>query len=550
MLLSLYIDNYILINKLQMQFDNTLNIITGETGSGKSILLGALGLIKGNRSDSEVLFEKDKKCIIEAVFDINNYDLDDFFKTNELDYESHTIIRREITPNGKSRAFINDTPVSLSTIKELTSTLIDIHSQNNNLLLNKYDFQLSLIDQFAQNKLLLEEYRDRFKVLTSLKRQLNILIGTENENKKDYDYNLYLFNELQGIEFDNEVFLHLEKESETLLHSEEIGVAISKSLYQLEDNEHSAYSILSDTYITINKVKSFNENLENISSKLFNQLNELKEISKDLNNLSSIINADPERLNYINEKLDIVYTLQKKHRLNSFEALIDFRKELELKLQSVDNLGEEIESVKEKISIIQLELIEKAKIISERRQATFELIINKIKELLGILGIPHAEFVIKHEILQQVESEGIDKIFFLFNANKGGEPKEINKTASGGEISRLMLSLKSLISEKNLISTIIFDEIDTGISGKIADQTGKLLCDMSDNMQVIAITHSPQIAAKGKCHFMVYKLENEEKTYSEIKKLDYDDRVKQIAQMLSGENVSKEAINNAKILLT
>lgn len=549
MLKHLSVQNYALIDHLEVEFADGLTIITGETGAGKSILLGALGLIAGSRADTQALQDKTKKCIIEASFNIKEYALSDFFKEHELDYEATTTIRREINPEGKSRAFINDTPVTLNQLKELGERLIDIHSQHQTLSLNGADFQLSVVDAFAKHESLLNEYKTEYKNFRSLEKQLNDLIEKEAQAKKDMDYFQFQFNELEDANLKAGEQTALEQELETLNNAEDIKLNLSKAAFGLSGGEQNLLTSLNEIKSILNGLSKFKPEIAELNSRINSSYIELKDISNELEALEQEILYDPKRIELLNDQLDAIYRLQQKHQVKTIEELIAIKDELSNKLLDFSSLETEIEKVKLLLEKSDKTLSAKARTISENRKKVIPKIEKEISSLLSALSMPNAQLKIEQKAMETYSVNGIDKINFLFSANKGSEFKELNKVASGGELSRLMLSIKSLIAKLTALPTIIFDEIDTGVSGNVADKVGSIMNTMSDNMQVITITHLPQIASKGGSHLFVYKEDKNNKTYSNIKKLNTEERVQEIAKMLSTGTPSAAAISNAKELL-
>jgi DNA repair protein RecN (Recombination protein N) len=549
MLNHLSVQNYALIDQLDVELSSGLTIITGETGAGKSILLGALGLIAGSRADTQALQDKTKKCIIEAIFTIKEYSLESFFMENELDYESQTTIRREINPEGKSRAFINDTPVTLNQLKELGERLIDIHSQHQTLSLNGNDFQLSVVDAFAKHADVLIEYQTNFKTFKTLERQLNELIERESQAKKDLDYYQFQFNELEDAGLKSGEQKELEQELETLSNAEEIKSSLSKAAFGLNGGEQNLLSSLNEIRIILNSIAKFKPEIAELSSRINSSYIELKDLGNELESIEEGIVYDPKRIEILNEKLDSIYRLQQKHQVKTIEELIEIKEAISNKLLDFSSLEAEIEKVKTSLDKLNKSLSAKAKTISENRKKVIPGIEKEISSLLASLSMPNAQLKIEQAILDSFTLNGSDKINFLFSANKGSDFKELNKVASGGELSRLMLSIKSLIAQLTLLPTIIFDEIDTGVSGDVADKVGSIMDQMSGKMQVITITHLPQIASKGQSHLFVYKEDKNNRTYSNIKKLNTEERIQEVAKMLSTGKPTAAAISNAKELL-
>ena len=549
MLQHLVISNYALIDNLEIDFKDGLTIITGETGAGKSILLGALGLIVGDRSDIQALQDKSKKCVVEGIFKISDYSLRDFFKQNNLDYEAITTVRREINPEGKSRAFINDTPVTLTQLKEFGTRLIDIHSQHETLSLNDHPFQLSVVDAYAQHSDLLKEYGINFKVYKDLQSRLNELTEKENQSRKEIDYYQFQFNELEDAELKSIDQQSMEQELKTLNNAEEIKGNISKAFYSLNGGEENLLGSLKEIKLLITGFSKYNSAINELDERLNSSLIELKDIAHELEKLEQEILYDPQRIEELTNKLDSLYRLQQKHQVKTVEELLAIKDLLSNKLLDISSLETQISKLKSEIDKVNKKLSLIATKFSENRSNSMPKIEKEIKALLSSLSIPDSNFKIEHSISENLNDDGMDKIKFLFSANKGNDLKELNKVVSGGELSRLMLSLKYLIAELTALPTIIFDEIDTGVSGNVADKVGNIMNKMAFSMQVITITHLPQIAGKGSAHLFVYKEVKNGKTYTSIKRLNKEERVQEIAKMLSTENPTTAAIKNARELL-
>jgi DNA repair protein RecN (Recombination protein N) len=550
MLKNLSIQNYALIDQLEVDLSDGLTIITGETGAGKSILLGALGLIAGDRADTQALQDKSKKCIVEATFNIKGYSLKEFFKSNELDYEAETTIRREINPEGKSRAFINDTPVTLALLKELGEQLIDIHSQHQTLTLNGSEFQLSVIDAYAKHTDKVEEYRAGYKNYKQLEKQLAELIEKEAQARKDLDYFQFQFNELEDAGLKAIEQSGMEQELEALNNAEEIKQNLTKAATNLNSGELNLLSSLSEIRTLLASMAKFKPEINELSDRLNSSFIELKDIANELEILESDIVYDPKQIELLNAKLDAVYRLQQKHSVKTVEELIAIKDELSNKLLDFSSLESDIEKVKASLNKLASELMTQAKALSEGRKKAIPKIEKEIASLLSSLSMPNASLKVEQSSVNGITVNGIDDVRFLFSANKGSDLKELNKVASGGELSRLMLSIKSVVSKLTALPTIIFDEIDTGVSGDVADKVGSIMNTMAADMQVITITHLPQIASKGSSHLFVYKEEKNNKTFSNIKKLNEKERVEEIAKMLSTGNPSNTALANARELLT
>lgn len=549
MLKSLSVQNYALIDKLEVEFTDGLTIITGETGAGKSILLGALGLIAGSRADTQALQDKTKKCVVEASFDIKDHSLKDFFISNELDHENITSIRREINPEGKSRAFINDTPVALNQLKELAEYLIDIHSQHQTQTLNGSVFQLSVVDAFADHSSALEKYSAGFRKYKVLEKQLKDLTEKESQAKKDLDYFQFQFNELEDANLQAEQQVAMEQELETLNNAENIKSNLSKAAHGLSGGEQNLLSSLNEIKIILSAMSKFKSEINELSTRLSSAFIELKDITNELESLEQEIVYDPKRIEVLSQKIDAVYRLQLKHQVKTVEELITIKDDLSNKLLDFNSLEAEIEKVNKELGVLQKSLMALAKKISGNRKKVIPKIEKEIASLLSSLSMPNAQLKVEHLESVVLKVNGLDKVSFLFSANKGSDFKELNKVASGGELSRLMLSIKSLIAQLTALPTIIFDEIDTGVSGDVADKVGSIMNQMAKNMQVITITHLPQIASKGQSHLFVYKDDKNNKTYSNIKKLTSEERVREVAKMLSTGLPTAAAISNAKELL-
>ena len=549
MLQNLRIQNFALIEETEVRLNQGLTVITGETGAGKSILLGALGLTLGNRADVSSLHDKTKKCIIEAQFNIKAYNLKSFFDSNELDFEELTSIRREITPEGKSRAFINDTPTTLNVLKELGDQLIDIHSQHETLLLKETNFQFELVDAFAQTTQLFIDYKKQFIQLSKLKKQLEELTAQELQAKKELDYFQFQFNELEEAAIKVGVQQQLEEESETLENAEFIKGNLSKSSLAInggDENIVSALALVKQQLQSVSKFgKQFNELFERVNSISI----ELKELAKDIDACEEDVVYDNVRLEEVNTQLDKLNRLLKKHGVNTEEELLAIKDGIEIKLQQFSSLELSIEKTNKEIIALEKQCKTLAKDLSEKRQKSTTGIEQNIKTMLTSLSMANAQFKIDLQPLDSLTSNGLDAISFLFTANKGAVFKELHKTASGGELSRLMLCLKALLAERTALPTIIFDEIDTGVSGDVADKIGNILFAMGKTMQVITITHLPQMASKGGNHLFVYKSDNKDKTTSSIKQLNKEERIAEIAKMLSTGTPTETALKNAKELL-
>ena len=549
MLSQLSIQNYALIRKLEINFNNGLSVITGETGTGKSIILGALALIVGKRADTQVLFEENKKCIIEGSFLIKNYGLKDFFEKNDIDYDDITILRREINKQGRTRAFINDTPVNLGLLKELGDKLLNIHSQNIITTINNSDFQLAIIDDYARHSDLLKLFKHNFKEFVQKKKLLNALKESENKAKAEQDYNTFLLNELESAAISPNEQQEIENELEILNNSEEIKENLFKFTTALKINESNLIAQLTEIELLLKKFSNVHPDIKKLNERMSSTLIELSDISDEVEKIEESISFDPERINNLSDRLDLIYKLLQKHKVLKVNELLVIKESLSEKLFEIISLDKKIKEIKSEVDSKENELWKISEKISKNRLKAIPEIEKIIIQSLNELGIPEAQFLIEHKHKEQFTIDGNDRIGFLFNANKGGIPGELSSIASGGELSRLMLSIKSLISKRNLLPTIIFDEIDSGVSGKIAGKVGAILSKMSKNMQVIVITHLPQIAGKGSTHYVVTKEIEGNFTKTLIKKIEKNERIAEIAKMLSGTDKSKSAIETAKELL-
>jgi DNA repair protein RecN (Recombination protein N) len=552
MLTSLTVKNYALIDELQLQFGNKLNIITGETGAGKSILLGALGLLLGQRADSNSLLDKTKKCVVEGEFDSKNKFIDDFFSSNELDIESKLIIRREISKEGKSRAFINDTPVSITQLKELGSLLVDIHSQHETLLLNKSGFQLSVVDSFAGIDTELTDYKLKFSEFKKHLIRLNELKSEEARSKSEQDYIAFQYKELEEAALEaGESKEQLDEELKTLSHSEEIRIGLSKLDEVISGGESDLLTSISSAIQIVQQLSKYNSKLEAVAVRLKSVQIELKDISQESSSISDEVQLDPQRLEIVNDRLNILNRLEQKHRVNSTQELISLKNEFEQKLEGINSMDERIAALEKEKEKLFTALQLKADKISAARAKVIPGIESKVKKMLSELGMPNAILKIEQEILanNELNLSGKDAIRFLFSANKGVAYSEISKVASGGELSRLMLCLKAIVAKLIDLPTVVFDEIDTGVSGETAYKIGNVMNDLSASLQLLAITHLPQIASRGDVHFFVYKEVIGKRTFTKVSRLSSEERIVEVARMLSGDKPTAIAMQNAKELL-
>ncbi|SDB43466.1 DNA replication and repair protein RecN [Flavobacteriaceae bacterium MAR_2010_188] len=549
MLTSLSIKNYALIDDLNMSFNKGLSIITGETGAGKSILLGGLSLVLGKRADLSAIKDSTKKCIIEGVFEISNYQLEDIFEENDLDFEKNTILRREILPSGKSRAFINDTPVTLQVLQELGSKLLDIHSQHQTLELTNDDFQFQLLDALANNKDLLSSYAENLEGYRKLRKDLESLQNKRSELIKEYDYNSFLLNELLEAKLEYLNVAELEEEMETLSNVEMIQERLGSAYQIINDDEIGVTHSIKEIKQQLAKIASFKKDYQQIYERIESVSIEVDDIQAELEEFQGNLEMDPNRLEVINSQLAIINNLFHKHQVDDMVELIRIREELDTKVSDSDDMDSKINSLLKHIEGEKMKLIEKATEIHKRREQIIPELTSKLDEILEKLGMPNSRFKIEVSQSESFFLNGMDDLDFLFSANKGGNFNELKKAASGGELSRIMLAIKFIISKYIHLPTIMLDEIDTGVSGEISKKMANIMQDMSKTMQVFSITHLPQIAAKGDFHYKVYKKVVDESTNTYLKKLDNDERIVEIAEMLGGSKLSNSAIAHAKELL-
>ena len=549
MIVSLQVQNYALIKELKIGFGPGFSIITGETGAGKSILLGALSLLLGQRADTTVMMDKQKKCVVEGIFEIKEYALQPHFTENDIDYEDNTIIRREIVPGGKSRAFINDTPVSLNQLRELGLKLVDIHSQHENLNLGKNLFQLMVIDTVAQNADLLKKYTKFYTDYLDQQQELGELTERAKQAQADLDYYSYQYQQLDEAKLKPGELNELELESNTLNHAEEIKFNLLKAGDLVSGDGISILGLLKDAVESIDKLSGFFPRAKDLRERLDSVYIELKDIASECEILGESVDIDPGRLQYVQERLDQLYNLMHKHSINTVEELIRLKDDLEHKVTEIASFDEQISKLTKKIGELKNKLNDFSEELSGRRQAVISQVEEKVISILKQVGIPNARFSVLHSRLDAFSPQGTDKVEFLFSANKQAGKQEIGKVASGGELSRLMLAIKSLISSSLELPTIILDEVDAGVSGEIAEKVGLIMKSMSEDMQVINITHLPQVAAKGDYHYLVYKYDQEKESVTDIRLLDSEERVLELAKMLSGEELTEAAISNARELL-
>jgi DNA repair protein RecN (Recombination protein N) len=550
MLSQLYIKNFTLIDELDMKFHSGFSVITGETGAGKSIILGAIGLLLGQRADSKSVKMGADRCVIEAHFNLSRYGMEDFFEQNEIDYDAEdTIIRRELTAAGKSRAFINDIPVALSMLKELGERLVDVHSQHQNLLLNKQDFQLSVVDVIAQDTKELEDYGRTFTHYQNLKKEEQRLREEIEQGRQSVDFMQFQFDELTNARLEDGEQEELEQRSETMSHSEDIKTALYEAETALSGDENGVVGNLKRAVSALQGIERVYPDVAELTERMNSCYIELKDAAGEVSGKLEDVDFDPAELETVNTRLDRIYELEKKYKVDSIAGLLDIQEDLGRKLSNIENSDEALADLQQQVEAAMKEACTKADVLSKKRQKAAEAIEKQMQSRLVPLGMPHVRFQIVVE-KESLSRNGQDKVSFLFSANTSTPLQPVAQVASGGEIARVMLSLKAMISGAVKLPTIIFDEIDTGVSGKIAEQMAQIMAEMGRNeRQVISITHLPQIAALGTTHYKVYKEETPQGTTSHMQMLTQDERVSEIAQMLSGSDVSEAAIQNAKQLL-
>lgn len=549
MLTSLTIHNYALIEELHVDFTDGLTMITGETGAGKSILLGALGLVLGNRADLNSLKDQSKKCVIEAVFKIDNYNLTSFFEEENIDFEVDTIIRREILPGGKSRAFINDTPVNLSVLAILNSYLIDVHSQNQTTAIIQTAFQFEILDALANHKPKVESYKRGLALYKNLQKEFSELLNQQHKANEQHDYNSFLYNELKIANLKETEQEELEALLEKLNHIEVIKQNLGDAIQLSENEEIGIDNLLKKFKINIQRVSTFAKDYENIYNRFESIFIEYQDIISELEKAFEKLDVDPSEIENLNQRLQLIYSLQKKHHLNSISDLLVLQEELAENIKIVENASEVIKEKELEIKKVEVQLNQLATEIHQKRLKVIPDLTSQLEYILKQLGMPNAQFKIVLNLIDAFSSNGKDEIEWLFSANKGSNLGALKKVASGGEMSRIMLAIKSVLSNYSNLPTIIFDEIDTGISGEVANKMAEIMQEMATNMQVITITHLPQIAAKGNHHLKVYKNDEMDITKTQIRKLSKVERIKELAEMLGGKSISASAIEHAKELL-
>lgn len=549
MLINLSIKNYALIDNLNVNFTSGFTTITGETGAGKSILLGGLSMVLGKRADLSSLKDKESKCVIEAVFDIKNYNLKPFFKRHDLEYDSNTIIRREIHPSGKSRAFVNDSPLTLDILTQFGKRLVDIHSQHQTLQLTEHDFQLKLIDAFADNTTLLNAYANKLTKYKTVLQEFEELVEFQKNANKEHDYNTFLLNELDVIYLEEGLQEKLEDQFQQLNNVETVLENLSKGDQILRDEQIGILSLFQELKSISVKLSQIGNKFTILKDRIDSIFIELKDVAEEMQILMESVEPDPGKLDEINTKLQVLYDLQRKHDVSNISQLIDIRKSLENKVSATQNLEEEIEDKKSLIEELRKELDKDANALTVRRKKVIPEIKKKLETSLSSLGLANATFKIQIAPAEEYKNNGRDTLIFLFSANKGSDYNTLKKVASGGELSRIMLVIKSILARYEHLPTLMFDEIDSGVSGEISNRMGDIMHKMSRNMQVFSITHLPQIASKGDHHFKVFKTDKDDSTQTQMKELLEDERVFELAEMLGGKSLSDSALAHARELL-
>ncbi len=548
MLARLTVQNYALIKELDMEPGDGLTIITGETGAGKSILLGALSLILGNRADTSVLLNHKEKCVVEGIFDLTGKEMEIYFRENDLDYENQTILRREINPAGKSRAFVNDTPVNLNILREIGDRLVDIHSQHNNLLLNDSAFQLGVIDSVAGNAELLHRYRDSYENHRTLKREYDSLKANFDRNRADFEYYQFQLKQLEDASLQSEEFHQLEAERDILSHAGEIRMHLGSVSGMLTADDISVNNLLRDSIVALQKVAGYISGGEEFLSRLGSASIEIDDIATEISRVLGSTEDDPLRLQIVNDRIDLLNALMHKHKAGSVDELIAKRDEIVAIVKGIETGDERLEELEGLVAGALGVMDRLAGELTESRALVTADLEEKVSGLLRSLGIPNARFVVKLSPSGSFTPTGADKAEFLFSANRQVAPESLSRVASGGELSRVMLCLKYLLSRSRRLPSVIFDEIDAGVSGEVAEMVGSMLAQMGRTMQVINITHLPQIAALGDRHFFVYKNDTSDSTITHLKLLTYDERVQEVARLLSGSEITTAAVENARTL--
>lgn len=550
MLRSLYIQNYALIEKLDIGFDSGFSVITGETGAGKSIILGAIGLLLGQRADVKSIRKGASKCIIEARFDVSAYGMQPFFEANELEYEDECILRRELYTSGKSRAFINDTPASLAQMKELGELLIDVHSQHQNLLLNKEGFQLNVLDLLAHDDAELAAYQKLYNDWRQARQDLEALVARAEQSRADEDYIRFQLEQLEESNLTDGEQEELEQEAEMLTHAEDIKAGLYRAGQALNADEGGVLEALKDCQNTMMGLRSVFAPAGELADRLDSVYIELKDISQEVADKEEEVEFNPARLDEVNARLNLIYSLQQKHRVDTVKALLSLQESYALQLSAITSSDEDIARLEAQVKELFSQVTAQAQVLTEARTRAAREVERQMAARLVPLGMPNVRFQVEMGVRKEPGVHGADTVNFLFSANKNGVLQNISSVASGGEIARVMLSVKAMIAGAVKLPTIVFDEIDTGVSGEIADRMADIMQEMGDNdRQVISITHLPQIAARGRAHYKVYKEDNEVETNSHIRRLTDDERVEELAHMLSGATLTEAALNNARALL-
>lgn len=549
MIERLHIRNYAIIEELTIDFSKGLTIITGETGAGKSILLGALGLVMGRRADIKSLYNLDSKCTIEGFFNVEAYDLRSFFDEHDLDFDPQVVIRREITPSGKSRAFVNDTPVTLNVLQDLSSTLIDLHQQFDNLDIHKVSFQLRLLDALAENRPLLAQYQSLFSAYQQDQKQLKTLIARQQQSAKELEFLQFQLEEFNTAELVDGEQEELEEELSRLTNAEDIKRTLAASFQQLSESEVSVIGQMEELTQAIKSVSSYDRRIEGLYGRFSGLVEELRDVAQEFESIADETEHDPERTQEVQERLDMIYRLQNKHQVASVRELLEIQTDLQQQLDEIGDLSQEIERLQQSTQEQRQQLEAMAEELSTRRHSVVGGFENKVEQMLVQLSMQHAKLKVDISRTEDLQPTGFDEVNFLFAANKGGRLQLIKDVASGGELSRLTLVVKSLVASAIPLPTLIFDEIDTGISGDVALKMGSILRQLSNEHQVVSITHSPQIASKANAHYFVYKKDKEDRTVTEVRPLEMEGRVYAIATMLSQDPPSESAINTAKELL-
>ena len=549
MLKQLSIKNYALIDDLNVKFAHGFTTITGETGAGKSIFLGGLSLVLGKRADRSTLRDQDSKCIIEAEFEIGSYQLRGFFRDEELDYDDHTILRREILPSGKSRAFINDTPVTLDILSALGGQLIDIHSQHQTLKLTEADFQIKVVDALANNGVMLGDFREKLDQFRAEEKELETLLQRQQRALKDYDYHSFLFKEMEEAKLEGIRQEELEAEYEQLTHVEEILEQLSQASQILQEEQMGLLSTLGQLKQICNRLSSFGTHFQSIADRINSSYIELDDLAAEIEQQQESQVVDPRRLEEVGANLQSLYALQKKHAVGTVEELLEIKQELEEKVLDTDNLDNQIESKRSSLAKLQSELKHMATTLRQQRIRVIPNLASELETMLKPLGMPNARFKITLQETSDFNRNGMDSLLMEFSANKGSEFGPLKKVASGGELSRIMLVIKAVLARYENLPTMMFDEIDTGVSGEISNRMGSIMMQMSKRMQVFSITHLPQVASKGDQHFKVYKEDKDGITHTRMKSLTLDERIVELAEMLGGKSLSESALAHARQLL-